>query len=342
MTGNKCLQYIHNVLNEWNIYNSTDLKYARILIFSLLTILFLKDYSSILNDQPGAFLPPFLSPAWVLGGVPPKWVLLFFSIILGLSGLALCFEYKKTLWAIIFVISYWICKSYYYSFGKVEHAYSLLLLFPAFGIITNWGQKKKAWIPLPSLYFLFALSIGLAFLSAGIPKLYTGWLAFDTQEVRQHLIEHTFGLELGIIGSLPLHLITSSLGWELFDWMAVIFEMGLIITILKPRWFLRGLLICWVFHVLNCWMFGIYFSGMLLCYLVFIPYSRLKIQQIWTLIIILILSVITAQLLEFWRVFTVTDWPFFIMSIITGGVIIVSNMINLKRNVYGQNRKGSE
>ena len=101
----------------------------------------------------------------------------------------------KTRWTSLMLgLCFLVGNSFIYSFGKISHGWLLMTLLPFIFSFSNWGahysidskmnnesknSQEENW-PLA----IFARLICIAMFSAGLEKLYHGWLFFDTEKVR--------------------------------------------------------------------------------------------------------------------------------------------------------------
>lgn len=190
---------------------------------------------------------------------------LFFKTIsiLNIGFLFLTFFGRRNfIFGILLCINLTICYAIRNSFGKIDHNYLNIIIFPFLGYFFDKGIKKDKNWALNLLLFLFAFT----FLSAGIPKLldpsYLGW------EIQKFKLEMTNHGKVDIINSIENVVGKNSvLFWETMDVLAILFEV-----LLPLMLFFRVLYIpifiafASIFHILNYACFGIFFEGMVYAY----------------------------------------------------------------------------
>lgn len=255
------------------------------------------DYSVAAQEDASFFNPPFLSPAFFYGGIPHYWALKGVTILTCLSAILALVGYRSALCSVVFSVSLVTGLSFVFSFGKVDHGEVFIPIVALLGACCDWGKNSKAFLSSGAFYFLVACAIALAFFTAGLPKLLSGWLNPSDQHFKYVLINASFGLEKSNVGKWCLEHVQSNLIWELLDWLAVFFELGLIVLILRPRWFQVGLLMCVGFHLLNLLLLGISFSHAMIVYLMFLPLSRVRREHYPVLVIFAMLALSAVTML---------------------------------------------
>lgn len=269
-------QQVSRIASRYERYSPDDLALSRQVFFVLFLLFGLSNFSVAANYDPELVVFPSLSPAYFIGQIPSAGFLAFLTVLNVGSALALVFNWRPMLNTVLFCLSYVIGRSFVYSYGKVDHYDIFIPVFPLVGMLAGWGQPvRKTFFPVAGAYFVMAFAIGLVFLTAGIPKLLTGWLSWQDQQVQYVVINYTYGIEQSHIGQWMLDTIHSAWAWEVLDWLAVGFECLLIVLIIKPHWFWWGLGACALFHLANFLMLGINFFPIFITYAALLPLSSL-------------------------------------------------------------------
>lgn len=173
--------------------------------------------------------------------------------------------------------------SFLFSTGKIEHTLLYGWLFAAMAF-AGWGRAYSvdAWRRLQThrapprltgrpLAWL-ALVVGLAMLSAALPKIDTGWLRTDTQAVRLFLTsaarrDTATPLGVWMLAHFPRNL------WHALDMATVVVEASLVLLIVRLAWFRAGLLAVWAMHLGILLTMSISFAGNLMVYAGFFNYA---------------------------------------------------------------------
>ena len=199
-------------------------------------------------------------------------VLLLFGFYTRLTSLAL---------GTVMVIGF----SFYHSFGKINHDTLLMVITPLLMAFSGWGghysvdqssprrsvTKENYW-PVATL----AIIIGFAMFSAGFPKLVedgslrNGWLNVSTQAVKGYAIMYQHDALAGNYLA-PLFLeYGSNFAWETLDYVAVVFEMGFLLAVVRRSWFRFFVLVAVLFHFMNGLLLSISFVNNIALYLLFV------------------------------------------------------------------------
>jgi hypothetical protein len=172
-----------------------------------------------------------------------------------------------------------------YSFGKIDHTI-VLVLVPAIMAFSAWGSAltvgtsrdgrpdtadATAIAQWPMR--LLAFTIALAFVTAGSAKVRSGWLDIHNHATEGHFIRQYFsnGRD-GWLGPLFLRLHEGPV-WELFDWLTVALELGLILAVLSWRNLRIGVAVAAIFHLGVLLMMNIAFHANVIGYGAFVRWS---------------------------------------------------------------------
>lgn len=162
--------------------------------------------------------------------------------------------------------------------GKIDHNI-FLWLTPAF-LAGQWGrawsvdaqQGRTRPEVDPLAIAAFAVVVGFCMLSAGLPKLFGGWLNPSHQATRLHFLRNYLVFDR-TQGLAPIAArITNGWFWEIGDWLTVVWEVGFIATVAKPKLFRWMLASAIGFHVAVLLVFNIGFSANLVAYAALTPW----------------------------------------------------------------------
>ncbi|MGX5680890.1 HTTM domain-containing protein [Schumannella luteola] len=262
-------------------FTATDLARFRIL-FSVGSLLTLFDFTWFSHFPPSMFLPP-PGPFQLFAGFPPEPVAIAMEIGVALSFACLAFGYRTTVagWAasILMVIGF----GFTYSLGKIDHPI-LFAIAPALLGFTGWGSELsvdrmlgrtttvRVW-PLR----LLALVIGIAFFTAGLAKLRSGWLSPATQAVRREFLNfYTSGNNGGVLPWLVT--IDAPWAWELLDWLVVALELGIIVCVVSWTSFRIAIALATLFHLGVLVLLTISFGFNVLVYGAFVEWRRVPVR----------------------------------------------------------------
>jgi hypothetical protein len=264
-------------LNRWifDFYSATpeSLGIYRI-IFSAFLLFFLVPGNGLAHFQflstiPSDFYNPPPGPLRLLSGYPELMVyrLLKLTIILSATAMMLGFFTKKA--SIITGVSVLLLQGAIYSVGKVNHEI-LIGMVPLVMAFSNWGaaysadefggqitnRKVETWpVTLLSLFLAFMM------FTAGFPKILGGWLDVSSQATQGHLMNQYFeNGRQALFASFAVQT-DSYVLWELLDWGTVLFEIGFLMVLWKPRLFKLFIGLAVLFH----------FSTMMTLNIAFLP-----------------------------------------------------------------------
>lgn len=157
-----------------------------------------------------------------------------------------------------------------FSTGKIDHDI-LLFLVPLF-LASSWGARlalrpEKFKIPRLDIFGIF---LGFFFLTSGLQKGLTGWLAVDHSSTQNWLYFYQNNYSfLGPIGKFVLSFPNFLL--ELLDWATVILECAILPLLLFRKLVPIALLLALSFNMVVYLIFGIDFSKLIPVYLVLLP-----------------------------------------------------------------------
>jgi hypothetical protein len=279
----------------FDAYTATprSLAISRILVATYLVLWRFPDARWV-SSLPEAFYRPPPGPLRLIGDVPSSGALTALSVVLSVTTVALLVGYHTRLASCGTGLLLFTVDGLTYSFGHIHHSGTYLAAVLVIMAASNWGdaysvdavrqagraeRRAEAW-PVA----LAALVLGFLMLTAVLPKLASGWLDPSTLAVRSHVVHYHFvAPDDGPLGALSLES-TSALLWKPLDYLTVLFELGFAIAIVSPR---RLRLFCAaavVFHFAIFLAFGIDFTGSVVAYSIFFPWSavgdRVRIPRV--------------------------------------------------------------
>jgi hypothetical protein len=221
--------------------------------------------------------------AGVLGGLELARTVLLVAVLVGLFTRASSF-----LLVAVTILGY----GFTFSLGKVDHTI-LLLVVPAFMALAGWGDRASvdAWrrrgrgAPEPAERAeqwplrLFALVIGLAFLTAAVPKLLAGWLAPASHAVQSTQLQYyaSNGVTTGLAPFFAQ--LRSGLFWEPVDWATIALEAGMVLAVLTWRGARVGFAVAALFHLGVYLMLDIAFIYNVVTYGFVVQWDRLRLPR---------------------------------------------------------------
>lgn len=263
-------------------FTSLDLAIYRI-IYSL-SVLCLVPGIQWLNEYPDSMYAAPMGPFQLLTGFPEPGILVALEIIRSFALvfllLGICTRWTSVIVAIILLVTFGLS----YTLGKIDHT-QFLVVAPLFLGFANWGDRLsvdsllKGRIDRPApqwpLRFL-ALVIGLSFFEAAAVKFGTGWLELSSQAVRGHFLEDFVARSADTwLTTWAFHFNVAPV-WELLDWMTVILEFGILLTVPWWRAFRVALACATFFHLGVLLVMNIPFAANLVAYGAFVSWSVLS------------------------------------------------------------------
>jgi hypothetical protein len=244
------------------------------IVFSSFLLFFLipgngAEHFEFISSIPSEFYNPPPGPLQLLSGYPELIVFRLLRLVIILSAVSMMLGFFTKKASIITGITILLLQGGIYSVGKVNHEI-LIGMVPLLMAYSNWGAAYSAdefggqvsnrnietW-PVT----LLSIFLGFMMFTAGFPKILGGWLDLTTQATQGHLMNQYF--ENGRQALLAPYAVAtdSAFFWELLDWATIIFEVGFIFVVWKPRLFKMIAGIAVLFH----------FSTMMLLNIAFLP-----------------------------------------------------------------------
>lgn len=245
-------------------------------------LLFYAPYSAWVGQVPQSFYkPPVLSPAFLLAGFPPYWLMLTMDLVRIWLVVLITIGVKTRVCTIVLCLLTFISFNFVYSFGMIVH--DILVWVVALCLaFTNWGVPY-ALIPdrriNPKVAARASATAGvlIAFgmFTAGFDKA-LHWINFDLSTSGflcwfyrpYYTLGRTF-LLAPVVPKIPPQL------FKIADYTAVAFELSAFFFLLagRVRWRL-WLLVAAVFHLTNALLLNIPFYFHVLVYLPFVALAR--------------------------------------------------------------------
>ena len=243
------------------------------MLFSGYFLLFLGKRLDWLAAYPESAFHPSPGLASWLPGFPPEWITVALSLASFASTFMVFFGYRTKIASRVMALCLFAFFVLVQGFGKNDHA-MLLAALPLLMSFSGWGQvwsmdatrrsgppKVEAW-PMAFL----ALLIGFLWMTAGLFKVFGGWLQADSAAVQMNVL--VYGIVSGETMPLDGTLFQDLPGWllETMDWAVVLFEMLALPLAFFPKAFR-----IWIFAAITLHL-GIFlfmdfdFTTFILCY----------------------------------------------------------------------------
>ncbi|MBZ4486839.1 HTTM domain-containing protein [Microbacterium sp. cx-55] len=261
-------------------FTAVDVARFRI-IYAVVAVLTLPDPTRMASFPDSVFNAP-LGPFRLLGGFPPVEVLLILQWALAcaivLLGLGLFTSIASASVTVLLII----VNGVQFSSGKIDHSI-IFVLAPVILMFTGWGSRssldarlRSATAPTKTPQWplrLFALVIAIAFASAAIQKLLSGWLSTASQATRGHFIRQFVANGRDEWLTPTFLQFDSTLVWESLDWITVVFEFAFLIAVLNWRAWRIVISVACLFHLGVLLMMNIAFYPNVIAYGAFVTWS---------------------------------------------------------------------
>ncbi len=272
-----------NRLNGWlfdSPVSAQDLSLYRILYALLLLFtLWRADYVGSL--PPASFNPPS-GPFALLAASPPIYMVWSLQAALCVSLAALVIGWRTRFTSVCTALLLMALYGIGFSYGKVDHVVFLFVV-PLLLSFSSWGSAYSvdsysssrntsgySWAPR-----CLAVAFGVGMLTAGLSKLFTGWLSWETQATWGYFVRFQDFASAPLDQLAALNSIRYPSLWEIADYSTVILECGVIFAACKWPAFYLALAGLAIFHMGIFLTLGIAFSSNLVAYAAFIPWSKL-------------------------------------------------------------------
>lgn len=227
----------------------------------------------------GEFDPP-PGPIMLFGALPSVPTLEVLELVIAVLTALLVLGLHTRAVSLLLAVALTTGLGLTYSFGQIDHTI-VLILVPATMAFSAWGDalsvdatRARSNAPIAQWPMrLLALLVSLAFLTAGIAKLRSGWLDPGTHAVQGHLVHGYFATDrTDWFASRALDFQADAL-WEVLDWMTVGLELGLVLAVLSWRWFRVALAVTALFHLSVLLLMNIAFRANVIGYGAFFRWS---------------------------------------------------------------------
>jgi predicted DCC family thiol-disulfide oxidoreductase YuxK len=259
------------------------------IIYATISLLVLPDFSWVATWPDSMYNPP-PGPTQLFSGFPPEIVLRALEAAFAVCLVAILIGWRTRLFSFLAVGVAMAGFGFTYGLGKIDHDI-LLVLVPGAMALAGWGDRlsvdalrRRGRPVLPERaeqwpLRLFALLIGLAFLTAALPKVNGGWLAWSSHAVqamqaRHYLSNGAHGLLAG-----PFFHFNNELFWEAMDIATIALEAGMLLAVLNWRSTRVAFAIAATFH-LGVWLLmTIPFVMNVIAYAFVVSWDRLPVPE---------------------------------------------------------------
>lgn len=213
------------------------------IVYAAISLLVLPDFSWVAGFPDSMYNPP-PGPMQLFSGFPPEIVLRGLEAAMAAGLIAILIGWRTRLASFLVVGVAMTGFGFTYSLGKIDHDI-LLVLVPGAMALAGWGdrlsvdalrrrgrptERAEQW-PLR----LFALLVGLAFLTAAMPKVRGGWLSWSSHAVQAMQGRHYLSNgHHGLLAGLFFHF-NNPVFWEAMDIATIVIEAGMLLAVLNWR-----------------------------------------------------------------------------------------------------------
>jgi len=269
-----------------SFYSFTGLEFGLVRIFYcvLYYLIYGLPFKTGLGTVPEYLYAPNSSSIayYLIPSIPDEFLFLVLNVIGAIAFVCILFGYKAAQAGVVFSLILIFECSILYSFQKIDHTFFNDLTFLVLGF-TGWGSRlsideylgKKSYINNVWLVN-FTLLFFFAWFSAGIFKLMDStYLNFYEHHVESLVFRYNKGTDFYqfLNGFIPFG---DSFFAESLDYVAVCFELAVVLVLINLRWSLIYIGLCCLFHIFNYKMLAIAFSGVNTFFLVIILLTLIK------------------------------------------------------------------
>ena len=215
------------------------------IVYATISLLVLPDFSWV-ADFPDSMYNPPPGPLQLFSGFPPADVLQGLEAAMAVCLVAVLIGWRTRLASFLVVVVAMTGFGFTYSLGKIDHDI-LLVLVPGAMAWAGWGDRlsvdalRRPGRPIPPERAeqwplrLFALLVGLAFLTAAVPKVNGGWLSWSSHAVQamqgRHYVSNGHH---GLLAGVFFH-VDNPVFWEAMDIATIVLEAGMLLAVLNWR-----------------------------------------------------------------------------------------------------------
>lgn len=258
-------------------------------IYAIIVLLLLPDFTWI-SVYPDAMFDPPPGMMRLFDGFPPESLLWGLEALVGICLVAILIGWRTRTASFLLPLVAMVGFGFTYSLGKIDHDILLILVPPAMAL-AGWGdrlsvdalRRRSNGEPEPSERAhqwplrLFAVLIGLAFVTAALPKIRGDWLNPATHVVRGTQLRQYYGDgETDYLANFFLG-VKSPLFWELLDVATIVLEAGVIVAVLSWATTRLWFAIAAFFHLGVFLMINIPFWHNVLAYAFVVDWDRLPL-----------------------------------------------------------------
>ncbi len=259
------------------------------ILYATISLLVLPDFSWVAAWPDSMYNPP-PGPMQLFTGFPPEIVLQVLEAAFAVCLVAILIGWQTRTFSFLAVGVAMAGFGFTYGLGKIDHDI-LLVLVPGAMALAGWGdrlsvdalrrhdrpappERAEQW-PLR----LFALLIGLAFLTAALPKINGGWLAWDSHAVQAMQARHYLSNGAQHLLAGPFFHFNNPVFWELMDIATIALEAGMLLAVLNWRSTRVAFAVATTFH-LGVWLLmTIPFVMNVIAYAFIVPWDRLPVPE---------------------------------------------------------------
>lgn len=273
-------------------FTRTSLARYRIL-YAVVVLLLLPNFTWVSAFPDSMFDPP-PGPMRLFSGFPPEPFLWGLQATLAACLVAILIGWRTRVASFLLLFVSMLGFGFTYSLGKIDHDIFLILVPPAMAL-AGWGdrlsvealqrrrrgeperpERAEQW-PLR----LYALLIGLGFVTAALPKIRGDWLNPFTHVVRGVELrqyhgdgEHDYLANVFVAIKNPVF-------WEVLDVATIVLEAGMILAVLSWATTRLWFAIAAMFHLGVFLMLNIPFWHNVLAYAFVVGWDRLPVPATW-------------------------------------------------------------
>lgn len=266
-----------------------DLARYRI-IYGLIALVALPAYGVVATRPPTQFDPP-PGPIMLFHSIPPRAALEALELVIAVLVVFLIMGFATKVTSVALALAMMTGTGLSFSFGMIDHDIFFILV-PAVMAFSGWGGARsvdasvaaRSGRPLAEVSHwamrLLAFMMGLAFLTAGLAKLQSGWLDLHTHASRGHFLQgYVVHDRDQLLADQFLRIHDIGILWEALDWFTVALECGLLVTVLWWRTFRIGIAFASLFHLGILLVMNIQFSANIIAYGGFVRWGLIKLPK---------------------------------------------------------------
>lgn len=253
------------------------------MIYATVALFTLPNPSHMAAFPDSTFNAPF-GPFRLLQEFPPLGVLNILQWALACALVMLAVGLFTRTASVTVTVLLLVINGIQFSSGKIDHSI-IFVLAPAILSFADWGRRasvdalikrEEASAPVAQWPLrLFGVVIGVAFATAAIQKLLSGWLNPLSQATQGHFIRQ-FVANGRDDWLTPVFLrMNTPVLWETLDWVTILFEFAFLLAILNWRAWRIVLAVACLFHLGVLLMMNIAFYPNVVAYGAFVLWSAL-------------------------------------------------------------------